>query len=297
MWANREWVGRWFPAELAPGDELSAYATWCSAVEGNTTFYALPSEATVARWREQVPPEFRFVFKLPRTITHDRRLRQANGELGDFLERMAPLRPVCGPVSIQLPAGFGPEDLGVLDRFCAALSTEWSWAVEVRHLAFGAGGAAERELHDLLRRHGVDRVILDSRPVFSVPPTTPAEREAWDRKPRLSVRPVATGWEPVVRIIGASDPHVTIDHWQPWVQKVAGWLEERRRPTVFTHTPDNLLAPALARRFHAEVAALVPDLVPLPEPSSLDQLSLFSGCSSVVSAGPAMGEDGGLGDP
>ena len=41
MWAHRPWVARLF-GPTAPGDELATYARWCSAVEGNTTFYALP---------------------------------------------------------------------------------------------------------------------------------------------------------------------------------------------------------------------------------------------------------------
>ena len=48
MWANREWVGSHLPADTAPGDELAAYAGVCNAVEGNTTFYGLPSPDTSA---------------------------------------------------------------------------------------------------------------------------------------------------------------------------------------------------------------------------------------------------------
>ena len=183
-------------------------------------------------------------------------------------------------MSVQLPASFGPEDLDTLDGFCAGLSLDWTWAVEVRHAEFAAGGTAEHRLHDLLRRHGVDRIILDSRPLFAAAPVTPAEREAWDRKPRLAVRPVALGWEPVVRIIGNSDPHDTIARWEPWIPKVASWLAEGRHPTVFLHTPDNLLSPPLARRFHADVAAAFTELTgrsiaALPAPATADQPSLF----------------------
>ncbi|MDG2112711.1 MAG: DUF72 domain-containing protein, partial [Actinomycetota bacterium] len=53
MWVNRDWVGRQFPADTPRGRELAAYSRWCTAVEGNTTFYAVPGEAAVARWAEQ----------------------------------------------------------------------------------------------------------------------------------------------------------------------------------------------------------------------------------------------------
>src|SRR4051812_31897069 len=71
MWAFRAWHGHPLPERVAKDDQLAAYAAWCNAVEGNTTFYGLPSTTTVASWADQPPDGFRFLFKLPRTITHD----------------------------------------------------------------------------------------------------------------------------------------------------------------------------------------------------------------------------------
>lgn len=39
-------------------------------VEGNSTFYALPSSAAGARWRDETPEHFRFCFKFPSDLTH-----------------------------------------------------------------------------------------------------------------------------------------------------------------------------------------------------------------------------------
>lgn len=276
MWAFRGWVGRYFPPETPQGHELRPYATWCTAAEGNTTFYGLPEPATVERWAEDAPPGFRFLFKLPRSITHDRRLRNAEDEVAEFLDRLAPLGHRASPHSIQLPGSFGPEDLPALDRFLAGLSSEHRWAVEVRHPRLADGGADERRLNDLLARHGSDRIIIDTRAVFAGPRETPAEREAVERKPRLPVRPVAIGDLPVVRFIGQTAAEANPPWWSKWVPRVARWLDEGRSPIVFIHTPDNLVAPELARRFHREVAERVPGLAPLPEPDRPDlQLRLL----------------------
>lgn len=274
MWANRDWVGRWLPATTRPGGELAAYARLCTAVEGNTTFYAVPSAAAVARWAEAAPEAFRFVCKVPAAITHEARLRDADATLGAFLARMAPVADRLGPLSVQLPASFGPQELGVLEAFlvCApSIATDTvgrglDWAVEVRHPAFFDGGPAMRALHRLLGELGVDRVVLDSRALFAGPCTTAEERDAFARKPRLPVRPLATGRHPVVRFIGQSDPAANPPFWRPWVDKVAAWLAEGRHPTVFVHTPDNRWSPILARRFHDEVRARCPWLDPLPVP-------------------------------
>lgn len=276
MWANRDWVGRYLPADTKPGHELVAYARMCTAVEGNTTFYALPTETAVARWADDAPADFRFVCKLPRTITHDRRLRNAEDELREFVERMAPLGDRLGPTSIQLPASFGPEDLPVLERFLGAVPSGLRWAVEVRHPDFAARGRAEEAIDDLLHRHGVDRVIIDTRAVFAGPRETPAEIEAFERKPRLAVRPTATGESPIVRFIGQTDLRANPSFWESWLGPVARWIEQGKSPIVFLHTPDNTHAPPLARAFHKAVAARVTDLTPLPDPLPVEpQASLF----------------------
>src|SRR5262249_42968115 len=85
MWTHKAWQGR-FLAHPAPTHErLRSYAGWCNAVEGNTTFYATPARDTVASWARQTDPDFRFVIKLPKPITHERRLTDVDEELRAFL--------------------------------------------------------------------------------------------------------------------------------------------------------------------------------------------------------------------
>ena len=276
MWANRDWVGRSLPSDTPTGRELEAYARVCNAVEGNTTFYATPDAGTVERWRAQTTPDFRFVFKLPREITHDRRLRDTDDLVRSFVDRLAPLHDRMGPLMIQLPASFGPTDLGVLADFLDRAPSDVAWSVEVRHLAFHAGGDAERPLNDLLHERRIDRVVLDSRPVFDGPRETPEELDAWEKKPRVPVRAVATGTQPIVRFIGQTDAEANPPYWQKWVDTTVRWLEQGRRPIVFLHTPDNVVSPELCRRFHDEVAARTdePPLPPAPPVTSQPDLGL-----------------------
>ncbi len=278
MWAHRPWVGRWFPADTPSGSELAAYATWNTTVEGNTTHYASPKPAIVARWAELAPAGFRFCFKVPKAITHEKRLRNSAVDVDKFLAAIEPLTGRLGPVQLQLPATFGPDDLDVLADVCVNVPRSVEWAVETRHTEFAAGGSHERALNDLLANQGINRVILDSRTLFDGFPQDESEREAWDRKPRLPVRPVATADQPLVRIIGVNDPVQTIAGWGKWVPKIAQWCERGLTPHVFIHTPNNHDSPDLARRFHAEVRSLLPTLDPLPEPlKPLEQLRFEGG--------------------
>ncbi|MEM9609762.1 MAG: DUF72 domain-containing protein [Actinomycetota bacterium] len=276
MWAHRPWIGRYLPSDTPQGAELAAYARLCTAVEGNTTFYALPSPDTADRWAASMPDGFLLVPKLPKELTHDRRLRSGEGLLRESLDRFTRLGDRLGPVTVQLPASFGPDDLRVLEDFLRAASGEVRWAVEVRHPAFHDGGDDQRRLDQLLHELGVERVLLDTRALFAGPCETRAEVEAFERKPRLQVRPVATGWQPIVRFIGQRDLGVNERFWAPWVDRVVDWLAAGLSPIVFLHTPDNDHAPALARRFHAAVADRLPDLAPLPEPLPVErQTGLF----------------------
>jgi uncharacterized protein YecE (DUF72 family) len=266
MWAHTAWQGTFLPANLRRHETLAAYATWCTAVEGNTTFYGLPSTSTVASWAAAAPDDFRFVFKLPRTVTHERRLRGVTEEMREFLARIEPLRARARTLSVQLPASFGPADVDALDRFLGRMPAAHRCGVEVRHPAFFEAGPAAQRLAELLARRGAEWIRFDTTVLFAAPPTSDAEREGWAQKPRLPRRTDAVSDEPIVRYVGRDDVEATVEGWQVWVDVMAGWLREGRRPTFFLHTPDNDEALGLARRFHDEVRGRVPELAPLPEP-------------------------------
>jgi len=70
---------------------------------------------------------------------------------------------------------------------------------------------------------------------------------------------------PQVRFIGHPQLEANDPFLQPWVEKIATWIEEGRTPYIFLHTADNLLAARLAQRFHAQLMLRLPGLPPLPE--------------------------------
>ncbi|MFC9974221.1 DUF72 domain-containing protein [Spirillospora sp. NPDC127200] len=275
MWTHAPWQGRFLPHPLPPRERLRAYASWCDAVEGNTTFYATPARATVESWAEQTAPDFRFLLKLPKTITHERRLADADQELGAFLTAIEPLGPRADTLWAQLPGSFGPADLGALAAFLHRLPREYRYAVEVRHRAFFEDPRAARRLEQVLEGVGAEWVPFDTVTLFRTPPTSDAERDAWMKKPRVPRRSRALTDRPIVRYLGRDDVGQTVEGWRFWVDAVAGWLREGRTPTVFVHTPDNAEALPLARRFHDEVRALVPGVEPLPEPIPAEPPALF----------------------
>ncbi|MEW2354993.1 DUF72 domain-containing protein [Spirillospora sp. NPDC029432] len=263
------------PHPLPPEERLRAYATWCNAVEGNTTFYATPSRSTVETWAAQLPGDFRFLAKLPKPVTHGHRLAGGGEELRAFLDAIEPLGKRAGVLWVQLPGSFGPADVGTLAAFLRRLPDSYRYAVEVRHRAFFEDEREARALERVLDAAAAEWVPFDTVTLFQSPPTTDAEREAWTKKPRLPRRSRALTGHPIVRYLGRDDTARTVEGWSFWTATVAGWLREGRSPTVFVHTPDNAEALDLARRFHAEVGAELPALAPLPEPAPAEPPTLF----------------------
>ncbi len=275
-WSENAWREGLYPQNARPADFLSLYAQVFNAVEGNTTFYARPAPATVERWAQSMPGHFRFTAKFPRDISHGGDLREQGHAAQDFLQLLRPLGARVAPLWLQLPASFGPQRLAELMSFVDAL--ERPLAVEVRHPEFFAKGDAERLLNRLLMDRAVERICLDPRALFSCTSTDPAVLHAQSKKPKVPPRPAAFTQFPQVRFIGRPELEANDPYLRPWVEKVAGWIEEGRTPYVFLHTPDNHRAPELARRFHQQLSERLPGLPALPElhqPSTVEQLGLL----------------------
>ncbi|MBB5076680.1 DUF72 domain-containing protein [Nonomuraea endophytica] len=269
MWSHARWG-------LPQEERLGSYATRCNAVEGNTTFYATPSRTTVETWAAQTPADFRFVIKLPKTITHEGRLGDVGDQVRAFLHAIEPLGSRAHALWVQLPSSFSPSDLGVLATFLRRMPAAYNYAVEVRHRAFFDHAPSIGDLERLLGGLDTEWVPFDTVTLFESPPTSDAERDAWTKKPRVPRRSHALTERPIVRYLGRDDTTKTVEGWHFWVETTAAWLREGRSPTVFIHTPDNAEALTLARRFHDEVRAQLPDLTPLPEPVAEEPpLTLF----------------------
>lgn len=265
MWANRNWVGRHLPADTPSGTELGAYSRLLNAVEGNTTFYADPAPALVARWASLIAPPFRMVVKAPREITHERRLREVDDRLASFVDLLAPLADALGGVMLQLPPSFGPGDIDALAATAARLRRDVAWSVEVRHPDF-CGGPAMASLHRVLERHGMERVVLDTTALFAHPPRTPEGRDEWRSKPRLPVLATALTDRPIVRFVGGDDDARADRGIRNWEETLATWITEGRSPTFFVHSPDNTDSPRAARALHDRLRATIAGLESLPDP-------------------------------
>ena len=267
VWSSPAWPGTFLTRDAKPRDYLAQYSTAFNTVEGNSTFYALPSLDLARRWAAEAAPGFRFALKFPRDISHDQRLIRAERETAAFLQILKVLRDAqrLGPSFLQLPPAFASHQFTTLETYLRGLSREgMPLAVEVRHSDWFDSGTVERELDQLLTELNIDRVLFDSRPLFSAAPSDPTEIESQRRKPRSPLRHTVTGKHPFLRLVGRNDLEATRPWLVEWAPVIAGWMKRGLAPFVFTHTPDDAYAPAMARALHEELRKHLPDLPELP---------------------------------
>lgn len=146
-------------ADRAPfeGAHLQRYAHVLTCAEINSSFHR-PHRANVyARWAASTPQDFRFAVKLPRTVTHDLRLRGTGNRLDAFFEECAGLGEKLSVVLMQLPPSFA-FDRRVAATFLRALRQRFANHIvcEPRHESWLSPSA-----ESLLRDHRVARAAAD----------------------------------------------------------------------------------------------------------------------------------------
>jgi uncharacterized protein YecE (DUF72 family) len=133
------------------GSHLERYGAVLPAVEINSSFYRPHRPATYARWRDSVPDGFRFSVKMPKEISHLRRLHECDALLDKFLAEAGQLRPKLGCLLLQLPPSLA-FDADVAQRFLHSLrrATDIVAMCEPRHASwFDADAAALLAAHDI----------------------------------------------------------------------------------------------------------------------------------------------------
>lgn len=264
QWGYNEWVGTFFTQNTKPDSFLEQYASVFNSVEGNTTFHHTPDAQTIEKWMHRVPADFKFCFKLPKLITHQKKLRSATDVTFSFLDSFNSYRQYLGPFHIQLGPRFSFNDFSVLEKFLDILPAHLSYAVEVRHLDYYDKGKKENELNNLLRSYGMDRVVFDTRRLHLMKSSDPEFKRIQNRKPKMPVRFETTGPHPTVRFVGTNTISGNEAYLKEWAIILADWIRTGKHPYIFIHAPNPFHAPALARYFHEELAKLI-EIQPLPE--------------------------------
>jgi uncharacterized protein YecE (DUF72 family) len=120
-----------FPGE---GSSLERYSGRFDCAEINSSFHRSHRPDTWRRWADSVPEAFRFSAKLPKEITHKRRLADCAQPLAAALAEMEGLGDKLKILLVQLPPSLAFEP-AVASAFFSALRDRWDRdiACEPRH--------------------------------------------------------------------------------------------------------------------------------------------------------------------
>jgi uncharacterized protein YecE (DUF72 family) len=133
-WSYTPWQGPFYPPTIDNSGWLKYYSHVFDYVEIDSSFYRIPSPLMVKNWYKSSPRNFRFTAKFPKIITHDKRLKDVDKELGQFFESMRPLADKTLALLIQLPPSLHIfEGLERLRDLVPELDNRFRYAVEVRH--------------------------------------------------------------------------------------------------------------------------------------------------------------------
>jgi uncharacterized protein YecE (DUF72 family) len=211
----RDWRGAFYPKGVKREEYLAFYSKHYNAVEVNSTFYRPFPEHIYERWRDQTPPEFRFVLKAPRTITHDKGLIDVAADIREFVGSAAPLGEKLAAVLWQLPPSARAGDLRIpFARFVLDLPPSVKHIVEFRHASW-----FNDDMYDVLNEFNIGLVINDS--------------------PRFPQRDVVTGGLMYVRFHGPGKLYDSLyndEQLQTWAARISPRLSSHDVYLFFNNT-------------------------------------------------------------
>ncbi|MDB5268451.1 MAG: hypothetical protein JWP58_1491 [Hymenobacter sp.] len=249
IWTNKEWLGTYFPAGIKEPDYLRYYAQQFNSIELNTTHYRIPDATTVRRWREAVGPDsgFKFCPKLPRSISHERELFQADDLMVTTARAFEGLGENLGWAFLQLPPHFGPEHLPRLERFLVDFPAAVPLAVELRHPRWFA-----------------DRVLADA--VFATLEALNKTLVITDVAGRRDVLPLRlTTPTAFIRFNGHGLHSTDYHRADAWAERIAAWVAQGVHEVYFfIHQKDVRHAPVFAQYLLEKIRGLTGIAVPPP---------------------------------
>ncbi len=146
-WHYKHWLRTFYPERLPASKMLEFYYEHFDTVEINNSFYKLPNVGTFACWREVTPPGFLFAVKASRFITHNKKLKDPQNALENFLPRAEALGKKLGPILFQLPPHW-KMNLERLEEFLQALPRYHRYTFEFREPSWH-----DEKTYTLLRRY------------------------------------------------------------------------------------------------------------------------------------------------
>lgn len=268
-WGRKEWVNMIYPPKTKEANFLDQYVKHFNSIELNAVFYSIPNAELIRKWRlkaeENANNGFVFCPKFSRTISHIKRLKDAEVQTDLYLSSISEFGQFLGPCFLQLGDNFGPKNFDILEHYLKHLPEDLKVFVEVRHEEWFSDVQARTQLFDVLARLKKGAVITDAS----------GRRDCLHMElsiPEIFIRFVGNGQE-----FAASD-FARVDEW---VARIKIWLDNGlKKVYFFLHQHDEKDTPILAnytiQQFNKHLGAKVAEINFMDKPEEITkQRELF----------------------
>ena len=159
-WGYDDWLGGFYPPATPKSDYLRLYSSVFDCVEVDSSFYRNPGPAMTKGWYKSTPPGFLFAMKMPKRITHEKKLKEVAENVGWFYASAKELREKCGPLVAQLPPSIKFDShWALMQDFIRDLEvTKYPHAIEFRHKSW-----FREDVYKLLRDRNISMVWSENQ--------------------------------------------------------------------------------------------------------------------------------------
>lgn len=228
-WGREEWVGKLYPKGTKQGDYLKYYAKSFNSIELNAVFYRIPPDSWIKKWKGFTEEGFKFCPKINRSISHIRRLKDAERVTDIYLERMSEFGDRLGAMFLQLPQNFTPKKYDVFEDYIRSFPKDFPLTVEFRHPGFFEENNIADQTYQMMQEQGIGTVITDTagrRDVCHMRLTTPMA---------------------FIRFVGNSLHPTDYSRIDDWVERIKEWLDNGLDTLYFfMHHHDERYSPELS---------------------------------------------------
>lgn len=231
-WGRKEWVGMIYPPKTREADFLAEYVKHFNSIELNAIFYGMPKKEQVKTWREKAEAsrsDFKFFPKFTQSISHIKRLKDAEELTSQYLESISEFGNALGPAFLQLSDNFGPKSFEILKNYLEKLPVDFEVFVELRHKDWYEDIVARRDLFDMMYSLKKGSVITDAsgrRDCVHMELATP---------------------DAFIRFVGNGLHPTDYSRIDAWVERLADWKElGLNKIYFFLHQHDEKDTPILA---------------------------------------------------
>lgn len=147
---NNDWKGSLYPEDAKSKDFLILYSREFNSVEINSTFYRKPTAKTLVKWTDETPDGFRFFIKIPKTISHEKRMKDCKEEISAFCDHIeSHLKSKLSGFLYQFPPSFKCTE-GNLDLILDNIDSRFLNVIEFRHESWW-----NKDVFDILKENNI----------------------------------------------------------------------------------------------------------------------------------------------